>query len=122
MYATINIPGSSHFEYYGPATRTECEAWLDRRVEKLLETQLVTSTLPRRIVPQQDAESWRYLDGSRVIRRPQITGCLCKNCGEDIPVEYSPRDFCPTCEMFCKPDGGKNDGDGNREKNCCEAN
>ncbi len=68
MYATINIPGSSHFEYYGPATRVECEAWLDRRVEKLLETQLITSTLPRRIVSNKDAESWKYLDGSRVCR------------------------------------------------------
>ncbi len=71
MYVTINLPGSRHFEYYGPATRLECAAWLDRRVEKLLETEQVTSILPRRIVSNKDAQSWKYLDGSRVARRPQ---------------------------------------------------
>lgn len=101
MYATINIPGSSHFEYYGPASKTECEGWLNRRLERLLETEQVTSTMPRRIVPNRDAESWKYLDGNRVIRTPELTGCFCKNCGTDIPQQYSPRDFCPTCEMYC---------------------
>lgn len=101
MYATINLPGSSHFEYYGPASKAECQEWLNRRVAKLQETQLITSLMPQRIVSNKDAESWKYLDGSRVISQPSLTGCFCKNCGEDIPQEYSPRDFCPTCEMYC---------------------
>jgi hypothetical protein len=101
MYATINLPGSSHFEYYGPASKAECEAWLERRTEKLLQTQLVTSTMPRRVVSNKEAESWKYLDGSRVVKQPELTSCFCKNCGEDIPAEFSPRDFCPTCETFC---------------------
>jgi hypothetical protein len=72
MYATINLPGSSHFEYHGPASKAECEAWLDARIEKLLETEMVTSLLPRRVVSNRDAESWTYLDGSKVIR-PQLS-------------------------------------------------
>jgi len=101
MYGAINLPGSHHFECYGPATTAECEAWLARRVKKLLETQLITSTLPRRIVTNKIAESWKYFDGSRVVSVLELTGCFCRNCGEDIPAEFSPRDFCPTCEMFC---------------------
>jgi hypothetical protein len=103
MYAIINIPGSSHFEYHGPDSRANCEFWLSNRVAKLLETEQVTSTLPRRIVSNRQAESWKYRDGSRVIRHAELPeiGCQCQNCGTDIPLEFSPRDFCPTCEMFC---------------------
>lgn len=68
MYAVINLPGSSHFEYHGPASKAECEAWLNARIEKLLKTEQVSSLLPRRVVSNRDAESWRYLDGSKVIR------------------------------------------------------
>ena len=72
MYATINLPGSSHFEYYGPASKGECETWLNARVAKLRETEQVTSLLPQRIVTNKDAESWRYVDGSQVCR-PQLS-------------------------------------------------
>lgn len=72
MYATINLPGSTHFEYYGPASKIECEAWLEKRVSKLTQTELLTSTLPRRIVSNKEAESWRYRDGSKVCR-PQLS-------------------------------------------------
>lgn len=68
MYATINLPGSSHFEYYGPATRQLCQDWLNRTLAKRSETELITSLLPQRIVSNQEAESWRYLDGSKVVR------------------------------------------------------
>lgn len=67
MYATINLPGSIHFEYFGPGTKKQCEEWLDKRVSKLQETELFTSLLPQRIVSNKNAESWRYLDGSRVV-------------------------------------------------------
>lgn len=66
MFATINLPGSSHFEYYGPATKSECEQWLETRVAELLETNLVTSTLPRRIISNKEARTWKYRDGSYV--------------------------------------------------------
>ena len=68
MYATINLPGSRHFEYYGPASREECQDWLDERTKKLLVTELMTSLLPQRIVSNREAESWRYRDGSRVCK------------------------------------------------------
>jgi len=66
MYATINLPGSSHFEYYGPASKTDCQNWIHGRVRSLLQTELLTSTLPRRIVSNKKAEAWRYRDGSKV--------------------------------------------------------
>jgi len=68
MFATINIPGSFHFEYYGPASRSECAAWLSKRVARLEQTQQITSLLPQRIVSNREAESWRYRDGSPVVR------------------------------------------------------
>lgn len=67
MYATINLPGSSHFHYYGPGTRAECQAWLEQTVARLSQTELLTSLLPQCIVSNREAESWRYLDGKRVI-------------------------------------------------------
>jgi hypothetical protein len=73
MYATINLPGSSHFEYYGPASKAECESWLTTRVGELQETEQITSLLPQQILANKDAESWRYLDGSQVCR-PQLKG------------------------------------------------
>lgn len=72
MYATINLPGSSHFEYYGPASKAECETWLESRTEKLSRTEQITSLLPQRIVTNRDAESWRYLDGNKVVH-PQLS-------------------------------------------------
>ena len=73
MYATINLPGSRHFEYYGPASKAECQEWLTARVAKLQETELITSLMPQRIVSNKDAESWKYLDGNRVIDPHQLT-------------------------------------------------
>lgn len=67
MYAVINIPGSRHFEYHGPDTKKGCEEWLKSRVEDLRETELPTSILPRRILNNRTVESWRYLDGSKVV-------------------------------------------------------
>ena len=66
MYATINLPGSTHFHYYGPATKTECQSWLAVTVARLIRTELLTSLLPQRLVSNRTAERWRYLDGSKV--------------------------------------------------------
>jgi len=29
MYGIINIPGSTHFQWFGPATKAECNKWVD---------------------------------------------------------------------------------------------
>lgn len=90
MYATINLPGSSHFEYYGPASKAECETWLNARVAKLQETEQITSLMPQHIVSNKDAESWRYLDGSQVCR-PQLSEA-------DLEVTFGPKSLpcgCP---------------------------
>lgn len=68
MYATINIPGSSHFEYYGPASRQACQDWLNTTIAKRSKTELIASLLPQQIVSNKEAESWRYRDGSKVIQ------------------------------------------------------
>lgn len=81
MYAAINLPGSSHFHYFGPATKQECQEWLRTTVERLSRTESATSLLPQRIVTNRDAESWRYRDGSRVC----------------CPYEGATPDDCPDC-------------------------
>lgn len=68
MYATINLPGSQHFEYYGPASRQSCQGWLNARTAELGKTELITSLLPQQILPNKEVESWKYRDGSKVIR------------------------------------------------------
>lgn len=68
MYATINLPGSRHFEYYGPASKEACEKWLERRVTELQETELSSSLLPQSIHANREIESWKYRDGSSVVR------------------------------------------------------
>lgn len=68
MIATINLPGSSHFVWFGPANRAECEAWLDQEVKDMLKTELLSSTLPRQIISNKEAKSWKYLDKSKVFQ------------------------------------------------------
>lgn len=71
MYATVNLPGSSNFEYYGPATKQECHDWLmmKRTEHKEMYGGLWINTYyPARIVSNKDAHKWKYRDGSRVIR------------------------------------------------------
>jgi hypothetical protein len=71
MYAILNIPGSSHFEYHGPDTRTHCQRWLDARVAALQARGEQPSALwPQRVLANRLVERWRYLDGSRVVRHP----------------------------------------------------
>lgn len=99
MYATINLPGSSHFEYYGPANRKECEDWLNQRTLELSRTEMITSILPQRVISNREAESWKYLDGSKVIR-PQLSdddlrrsfGEPCRPCGCPAERHY---EACP---------------------------
>ncbi len=78
MYGTINIPGSSHFEYFGPASKRDCQSWLKTRTDELSRTELATSLLPQRIVSNMEAESWRYLDGSQVCT-PQLSDADYRN-------------------------------------------
>lgn len=71
MYATINLPGSTHFEYSGPASRKECEDWLE---EKKIEHQekyggvWVSTYFPARVVSNKDVLKWTYRDGTKVVR------------------------------------------------------
>lgn len=74
MYATINLPGSSHFKYFGPASRADCEAWINQTVKDMLRFELLGVTLPRQIISNKDAAKWRYRDGSRVFRDMQLEG------------------------------------------------
>lgn len=76
MYATINLPGSNHFQYYGPSTRKDCAAWLEEQKTRHQDEHGGTWTstyLPARIVSNREAESWKYRDGSRVVN-PHLTG------------------------------------------------
>lgn len=70
MYATVNLPGSSHFEHYGPDTKAECEAWLAERkvVHQEIHGGAWTGTyLPARVISNAVAERMRYRDGSHAI-------------------------------------------------------
>lgn len=71
MYGTINLPGSQHFDYYGPAPKAECEEWIlakEREHKDLYGGAWASTFLPARIVPNKEAERWKYRDGRRVIR------------------------------------------------------
>ena len=71
MYATINLPGSSHFEHYGPNTRAECEAWLEERRDVHQRGHggvWVSTYMPARVITNAVARAMRYRDGSPVIR------------------------------------------------------
>lgn len=73
MYATINLPGNQHFQYYGPARKKECETWLDEqkaRCQDLHGGAWISIYLPAQIVSNKEAEAWKYRDGTRVIRQP----------------------------------------------------
>lgn len=66
MFAIINLPGSSHFSSFGPASKKACEAWIEQEVSNMLKTELLSSTLPRQIISNKEARKWKYMDGSRV--------------------------------------------------------
>jgi hypothetical protein len=69
MYATINLPGSTHFEKFGPASRRECEAWLDERDAWHRENHgggWVSTYFPARILSNREAARMRYSDGTKV--------------------------------------------------------
>ena len=69
MYATINVPGSSRFEWWGPASKAECEAWQKARVAQVLDDYnlQLSDLLPLSIHSNKDAESWRWQDGELII-------------------------------------------------------
>jgi hypothetical protein len=70
MYAIINLPGSSHFQAFGPANKAECEAWLQEKKTEHQEMHggaWAGTYLPAKVVTNAEARSWRYRDGSRVV-------------------------------------------------------
>jgi hypothetical protein len=72
MYALINLPGSSNFEFFGPDSKAECQDWLTAQEKYHKENHggLWTSTFfPARIVTNKEAESMRWRDGSKIINR-----------------------------------------------------
>ena len=74
MYATINLHGSSHFDYHGPATKEECAAWLDKKKAEYQDSfggNWVGAYMPATIITNRTAERMKYRDGTRVIRRPE---------------------------------------------------
>jgi hypothetical protein len=72
MYATINLPGSTHFEAFGPNTRAECEEWLEAKKAEHKDMHggaWVSTYCPARIVTNREARSWKYQDGRPVLAR-----------------------------------------------------
>ena len=72
MYALINIPGSSCFAFYGPAAKADCKSWLE--AQKIAHQERhgglwMYTYYPARVVSNNLAESMRWADGSRIIRR-----------------------------------------------------
>lgn len=68
MVATTNLPGSSHFRYF-VGTKTECEAWLEKREEeckRLHQGAWFSVYDPGQIITNKEARRWRYRDGTRV--------------------------------------------------------
>ena len=68
MYAHVNLPGSSHFETFGPATKRECESWLRGRKDwhrKIYGGKWVSTYFPAKVITNQQAKRWKYRDGTR---------------------------------------------------------
>ena len=70
MFATVNLPGSQYFVYFGPATEKDCDAWLNKK-EKALKEECgglwFNAYAPALITSNKVARSWKYRDGTRVI-------------------------------------------------------
>ncbi|TXH48798.1 MAG: hypothetical protein E6Q97_24085 [Desulfurellales bacterium] len=70
MIATVNLPGSSHFNYFR-GTKTECEQWLadmESEYQEQFGGTWWNAYAPARITNEKTARTWKYRDGSRVIR------------------------------------------------------
>jgi hypothetical protein len=76
MFAFINLPGSRHFQYYGPASKADCKNWLEKTRKSLLRTELLTSTLPYGLISNKEAAKVKYRDGSNVYRIDSLDNCL----------------------------------------------
>lgn len=69
MFAYTNLPGSSYFETYGPATKKECEEWLDEKAEEHKQRSggnWWSTYGPGTIITNAEAKAMRWQDGSRV--------------------------------------------------------
>lgn len=70
MVATINLPGSKHFKYF-VGSKSECMIWLEKKKEEYQERfggVWYAAYSPERISTNRVARTWRYKDGSRVIK------------------------------------------------------
>lgn len=84
MYAHVNLPGSSHFDYFGPGTKSQCEKWLKDHVERQLEVgEMISSLLPQRIISDAEARKVKYRDGSVVFKFSR--DFRCQECGRFFP-------------------------------------
>lgn len=70
MYAIISIPGSSKFQAWGPAKPKDCEEFLaaTRQAFDARGEQMPSS----RIISNKEAKSYRYQDGTPVIREDDV--------------------------------------------------
>ena len=70
MIATVNLPGSQHFDYH-VGTKQDCEAFL---LQKEIEYKArfggawYSAYSPARIVPNSVGRRWKFRDGSNVIK------------------------------------------------------
>ena len=69
MYVVQSIQGSSHFKWSGPHKKKMAEEILSAWESAAKKSGDLPHVLPLRTVSNREAESWRYRDGSRVIRR-----------------------------------------------------
>ena len=68
MFATTNLPGSSHFRYF-QGTKAECEAWLVKREDRCKDMHQglwFNVYSPAQIITNKEASKWRYRDGNKV--------------------------------------------------------
>lgn len=67
MVASINLPGSSHFDYF-VGTKKACEEWLEKKIKQAG----IFHVSPVQIKPNKAWRKERYRDGSPVI--PEVYG------------------------------------------------
>ena len=68
MIATVNLPGSSHFEWYH-GTKKECEKWLEKMADtyrERFEGAWYNAYSPANIITDKESRKWRWRDGDKV--------------------------------------------------------
>ena len=65
MYATVNLPGSSYFKSFGPATKAECQDWLaetKRDYQERFGGTWYGNYAPGRVISNREAKKIKYLE------------------------------------------------------------